>query len=139
MTTVHLIDASPYLFRSWFTLPKSIVDTEGRPVNAVYGFTSFLAKYLADEKPTHIGIAFDRNFNQSFRNSYYPDYKAHREASPPELEAQVDPCVEVAEAIGISTFIDDQYEADDLIATVIDRTSRSGANYVIVSVDKDLA
>ncbi|HET7434269.1 MAG TPA: 5'-3' exonuclease H3TH domain-containing protein [Thermoanaerobaculia bacterium] len=138
MTTVHLIDASPYLFRAWFSLPKSIVDPKGRPMNAVYGFTSFLLKYLADEKPSHIGIAFDRHFNGSFRNELYAPYKAQREASPVELEAQVDPCVEVVEAMGMASFIDERYEADDLIATVIDKTRRSRADYVIVTTDKDM-
>jgi DNA polymerase-1 len=137
-TTVHLIDASPYLFRAWFSLPKSIVDGAGRPINAVYGFNAFLKKYIADEKPTHIGVAFDRHFNGSFRNDYYPAYKAHREASPPELDAQVDPTVAAVEALGIATFIDERYEADDLIATIIDRTADSGAHYVIVTSDKDM-
>jgi 5'-3' exonuclease len=137
--TVFLIDASPYLFRAWFSLPRTIVDPDGRPANAIYGFTSFLAKYFADERPTHVAVAFDRHFNQSFRNEFYPPYKAQRDASPPELEAQVDPSVEVVEALGATTFIDPDYEADDLIATVMDRTAASGAHYVIVSSDKDLA
>jgi 5'-3' exonuclease len=137
-TTVHLIDASPYLFRAFFSLPKTIVDSGARPVNAVHGFTSFLAKYVADERPTHIAVAFDRHFNGSFRNDYYPPYKAQREASPPELDAQVDPSLEVVEAIGITAFIDERYEADDLIATVIDRTRSDDLDYVIVSTDKDL-
>ena len=138
MPTVHLIDASPYLFRAWFSLPKSIVDGEGRPANAVYGFTSFFAKYVADEKPTHIAVAFDRHFNGSFRNEYYAPYKAHREASPPELDAQVDPSLAIVEALGATTFIDERFEADDLIATVIDRTAKSGVDYVIVTTDKDM-
>jgi len=137
--TVHLIDASPYLFRAWFSLPRSIADPAGRPANAVYGFTSFLAKYIADERPTHIAVAFDRHFNGSFRNDYYPPYKAQREASPPELEAQVDPALAVTEALGVTTFIDETHEADDLIATVIDRTAKGGTHYVIVTSDKDLA
>ncbi|MDP9360100.1 MAG: exodeoxyribonuclease IX [Acidobacteriota bacterium] len=136
--TVHLIDASPYLFRAWFSLPRSIVDTEGKPANAVYGFATFVAKYITEERPGHVAVAFDRHFNGSFRNDFYPPYKAHREASPPELDAQVDPCVEVVDALGAATFIDERYEADDLIATIIDRTSSSGAHYVIVSPDKDL-
>lgn len=139
MTTIHLIDASPYLFRAFFAVPKSIVDRDGQVANAVYGFTSFLVKYLADERPAHIAVAFDRNFNGSFRNDEYPAYKAQREASPPELDAQVDPCVEITEAMGITTFIDERYEADDLIATAIDQTRRtSRAHYVIVTSDKDL-
>ncbi|MEI5604135.1 hypothetical protein, partial [Streptomyces brasiliscabiei] len=66
-------------------VPKTV------PQNAVYGFRGFLQKYIADAQPTHIAVAFDRHFNGSFRNEFYPDYKAHREASPPELDAQVDP------------------------------------------------
>lgn len=138
MTTIHLLDASPYLFRAFFSVPKSIVDRDGQPANAVYGFTTFLAKYIADERPTHIAVAFDRHFNGSFRNDFYPAYKAQRDASPPELDAQVDPALEATEALGVSTFIDERFEADDLIATVLDRTRASGARYVIVSSDKDL-
>lgn len=136
--SVHLIDASPYLFRAWFSLPRTIVDDAGRPINAVYGFVAFLKKYIADEKPTHIAVAFDRHFNGSFRNEYYPDYKAQRDASPPELDAQVDPARIAVEALGVATFIDERYEADDLIATIIDQTEGSGASYVIVTSDKDL-
>ena len=135
--TIHLFDASPFLFRSFFSLPKSIVDTNGKPANAVYGFASFVAKYITEEKPTHIAVAFDRHFNGSFRNEFYPPYKAHRDASPPELDAQVDPALEVIEALGATTFIDERYEADDLIASVIHRT-RASANFVIVTTDKDL-
>lgn len=137
-TTIHLIDASPYLFRAFFAVPKTILDRDGNAANAVYGFTSFLLKYISDEKPTHIAVAFDRNFNGSFRNDEYPDYKAQRDPSPPELDAQVDPCVEIVEAMGISAFIDERYEADDLIATAIHQTRAKGAHYVIVTSDKDL-
>lgn len=137
--TVHLIDASPYLFRAFFSVPRSVADAQGRPINAVYGFGGFLTKYLADERPTHIAVTFDRHFNGSFRNEFYPPYKAHREASPPELDRQVDPCVALAEALGMATFIDERHEADDLIATIIRQTEATGAHYVIVTTDKDLA
>lgn len=134
-TTIHLVDASPFLFRAFFSIPRSLVDPDGRPVNAVYGFASFVAKYVGDERPTHIAVAFDRHFNQSFRNDYYPPYKAHREKSPPELDAQVDPAREAIEAMGIATFIDETHEADDIIATIMHRID---ARYVIVTSDKDL-
>lgn len=137
-STIHLVDASPYLFRAFFSVPRSVVDDDGRPFNAVYGFRGFLSKYIKDTRPTHIAVAFDRHFNHSFRNEYYPAYKAHREASPPELDAQVDPCLALVESLGIATFIDERHEADDLIATIIHQTRSSGASYVIVTSDKDL-
>jgi 5'-3' exonuclease len=146
MTTtpsVYLIDASPYIFRAYFSLPDSLRDPEGRPVQAVYGFTSFLLKLIADERPTHLGVTFDRSLNTSFRNDFYPAYKAQRPLPPPELEAQLAACEEMAAALGAATFVDLAYEADDLIATLCDRLAEKlgdrQARVVVVTSDKDLA
>lgn len=137
--TVYLVDASPYIFRAYFSLPSSIKSPKGERTGAVYGFASFLLKLIADEKPTHLAVAFDRNLNGSFRNDFYPDYKAQREEPPPELVAQIDPCLEVAAALGAATFIDDRYEADDLIAALCSQLLPKGHRAVIVTSDKDLA
>jgi 5'-3' exonuclease len=137
--TVHLVDASPYIFRSYFALPDSITDRRGRPVHAVYGFAGFLVKLVETEAPTHLGIAFDRSLTTSFRNEIYPGYKSGRELPPPELEAQLDDCLRVAEAFGAACFIDDRYEADDLIAALVRRLVPDGHGAVIVTSDKDLA
>ena len=137
--TVYLIDASPYIFRAYYSLPGSIRDPKGAKVNAVYGFASFLLKLIADEKLTHLGVAFDRNLNGSFRNRFYPAYKEQRDAPPADLVAQIDPCLEVASALGAFTCIDDEYEADDLIATLTPRLTADGHKVVIITSDKDLA
>ncbi len=136
---VHLVDASPYIFRAYFSLPSSMVDRAGAPVGAVYGFTSFLLKLVADEGATHLGVAFDQSLTTSFRNEIYPAYKAQRDLPPPELEAQLDACREVAEALGARTWVDERYEADDLIGTVCRRLEGDGHQVVVVSSDKDLA
>ena len=138
-STVYLIDASPYIFRAYYSLPGSIRDPKGAKVNAVYGFASFLLKLIADEKLTHLGVAFDRNLNGSFRNRFYPPYKEQRDAPPADLVAQIDPCLEVASALGAFTCIDDEYEADDLIATLTARLTAEGHKVVIITSDKDLA
>jgi DNA polymerase-1 len=137
--TVHLVDASPYIFRAYYSLPSSIRDPNGAKVGAVYGFASFLLKLIADEKVTHLGVTFDRNLNGSFRNRFYPAYKEQRQPPPADLVAQIDPCVEVASALGAATFIDDEYEADDLIAALTARLVPEGHRVVIVTSDKDLA
>ncbi len=139
MATVHLVDASPYIFRAHFSLPSSIKTPDGGPAAASYGFTSFLLKLIADEKPTHLAVAFDRNLNGSFRNEIYPAYKEQRVAPPPELEAQIDTCLEIAAALGAATFIDDRYEADDLIGALRRNLEEGGHGAVIVTSDKDLA
>jgi 5'-3' exonuclease len=139
MTTVHLVDASPYIFRAHFSLPSSIKTPDGSPAAASYGFTSFLLKLIADEKPTHLAVTFDRSLNSSFRNEIYPAYKEQRVLPPPELEAQLDACEEIAAALGAATFIDDRYEADDLIGALCARLEPAGHGAVIVTSDKDLA
>lgn len=139
MATVYLVDASPYIFRAHFSLPSSIKTPDGSPAAASYGFTSFLLKLIADEKPTHLAVAFDRSLNSSFRNEIYPAYKEQRVLPPPELEAQLDACVEIADALGTATFIDDRYEADDLIGALCERLEKKGHGAVIVTSDKDLA
>jgi len=137
--TVHLIDASPYIFRAFFSLPESLKTREGKPAGAIYGFATFLLKLASDERPTHLGVAFDRSLTTSFRNRLYPPYKAQRALPPPELEEQLRACEEVAAAFGAATFIDDLYEADDLIATLCARLERKGHGAVVVTSDKDMA
>ena len=138
MATAHLVDASPYIFRSYFSLPATITDPEGRSVGAVYGFASFLLKLIQDEAPTHLAVAFDGSLTTSFRNEIYPAYKAQRDLPPPELEAQLDDCRELAAALGAATFIDRRYEADDLIGTLCRGLVAAGHRVVVVSSDKDL-
>lgn len=137
-TTVHLVDASPYIFRAYFSLPESMAAPDGRPVNAVSGFRDFLLRLLADESPTHIGVAFDRSLNTSFRNELYAAYKAQRELPPAELEAQLGWCERLAHALGMVTWSDERFEADDLIATAAAKLARKGHRVVVVSPDKDL-
>jgi 5'-3' exonuclease len=139
VATVHLVDASPYIFRAHFSLPGSIKTPDGRPAAAAYGFTSFLLKLIADEQPSHLGVAFDRHLSSSFRNEFFPAYKAQRVKPPPAIEAQIDTCLEIAAALGAATFIDDRYEADDLIGTLCARLEAAGHGAVIVTSDKDLA
>ncbi len=138
MATAHLVDASPYIFRSYFSLPASITDPAGRSVAAVHGFAGFLIKLLEEESPTHLAVAFDGSLTTSFRNEIYPAYKAQRDLPPPELEAQLDDCRELAAAFGAATFIDRRYEADDLIATLCHHLVGAGQRVVVVSSDKDL-
>ena len=139
MTTAHLIDASPYIFRSYFSVPTSVVDREGHPANAIHGFTTFLLRYLQEHRPTHAFVAFDQSLTTSFRNVLYPEYKAQRELPPPELEAQQRDCMAVTQALGFAAAADDRFEADDLIATAMAKCRGRGVDFVVVSSDKDLA
>ena len=101
--TVHLVDASPYVFRGYHSIPSSLTTPDGAPANATYGFAGFLVKLLAEEEPTHVGVAFDESLTTSFRNELYPDYKSSREEPPEELSAQLQDCQELARALGLAT------------------------------------
>jgi 5'-3' exonuclease len=136
--TIHLIDASPYIFRAYFALPESITDAAGGPAQATWGFGAFLLQYVEEQQPTHLGVAFDESLSTSFRNEIYPDYKAQRELPPEALEAQLHDCRELAAAFGAATYVDPRYEADDLIGTLTHQLLRAGHRVVVVSPDKDL-
>lgn len=137
--TAHLIDASPYLFRAYFSLPSSMRSPAGNPVQAVYGFAGFLAQYLEANDPSHVGVYFDGSLTTSFRNEIYPEYKAGRDLPPEELVAQIDDCREVAAAYGLACWIDDRYEADDGIGARVAELRKDGFACVVVSPDKDMA
>ncbi|MBS0487475.1 MAG: exodeoxyribonuclease IX [Proteobacteria bacterium] len=135
--TLHLIDASLYVFRAWHSMPPEFFDNDGAPVNAVHGFTRFLCDFLERTQPTHIAVAFDESLTSSFRNAIYPAYKANRELPPAELKVQFDYCKRVTAAFGLCVLTDTQYEADDLIGSAVVIARAHGMRSVIVSADKD--
>ncbi len=134
-----VIDASPYVFRAWFSLPGTIVGRAGQPLNAVYGFAEFLRRLLLEARPRHAAVAFDGSFGTGLRNGWYPAYKANREPAPQELRTQFRHCRRVARAFGLATFASRRYEADDLIAGLVRRLRRARLAVAIVTPDKDLA
>lgn len=137
--TIYIVDASIYVFRAWFSLPDTLIDSRGAPVNAVYGFVRFVTELLEQVRPSHVAFAFDGSLSGSFRNEIFADYKANREATPRELKNQFEICQSLLSALGLKSLIDDRYEADDLVATVARNMRGHGFKNVIVSSDKDLA
>jgi DNA polymerase I len=137
MPLLYLIDALPYVFRAYFAV-QEMASPQGYPVHAVYGFTAFLCQVLRQEPLTHIAVTFDESLTSSFRNTFFQAYKANRELPPPDLARQLTYCQAVARALGISVFVDQQYEADDLIGTLACQATQAGMPVVIVSNDKDL-
>src|SRR5499433_2244794 len=134
---LYLIDALPYVFRAFFAI-REMQSPQGQPVNAVYGFTTFLLQLLQQEPLTHVGVAFDESLTSSFRNAFFPAYKANRALPPPDLAWQLDHCQAVARALGLQVFVDHQYEADDLIGTLARQAIAQDMEVIVVSNDKDL-
>lgn len=136
--TVHLIDACPWVFRAWFSLPETISTPDGAPAGALRGFSHTLFSYLRQERPTHVALAFDESLGSNFRREIYPDYKSSREPAPEELKAQLRWCRELTEALGVTTWAHPRYEADDILATLAKPLRAEGHQVVVVTSDKDL-
>lgn len=135
--TIHLVDASLYVFRAWHSVPAEFFDADGKPVNAVYGYTRFLLDLLERARPTHCAVAFDESLTSSFRNAIYPEYKANRELPPEELKLQFAYCQRISAALGLRVLSDLSFEADDLIGSVVQALRPQAFRAVIVSADKD--
>ena len=131
---LYLVDASIYIFRSYFSIPPSFFAKNGELVNAVYGYTNFLLD-LIKRNPKYISVAFDESLVSCFRNQIYPDYKANRDLPDENLEFQLAMCQKVTGLLGFHHLSLEAYEADDIIGTLHKRFSLPT---VIVTRDKDL-
>lgn len=135
----YLIDASVYVFRAYYSMPDDMVDDEGNPVNALYGFCRFLGDFMEQVTPEYIAVAYDESLTTNFRTSIYPEYKANREPAPAELKRQFGQCRRYSRALGLMEVADPKYEADDLIGTLVEHGRRNGRPSTVVTRDKDLA
>lgn len=136
---IYLVDASVYVFRAYYSMPPDMLDREGRPVHAVFGFARFLGDLIERASPAYLAIAFDRSLTTSFRNRIYPAYKANREPAPPDLDWQFECCREFCEHLGLRQFSSAEYEADDIIGTLAARCRAAGLRSTVVTRDKDMA
>jgi 5'-3' exonuclease len=136
---LYLIDASVFIFRAFYSVPLTLTDAEGQPVNAVHGFGRFIGDLIESESPLQLAVAFDQSLTTSFRNELYPRYKANREPAPVELQRQFAWCREFCSAYGIVHFSSSHYEADDLIGTLAARARARRQRTVVVTRDKDLS
>ena len=131
-----LIDGSGFICRAFHALPP-MSRPDGTPVNAVFGFTNMIARFLRDHVGTHLAVIFDAG-RLTFRNELYGDYKAHRPEPPPELVPQFALVREATAAFGIPAIELAGWEADDLIAAYARAVEEAGGRCTIVSSDKDL-
>jgi 5'-3' exonuclease len=135
--TLLVIDGHSLAFRAFYALPvDSFVNREGQHTNAIHGFLSMLILLLQNEKPTHLAVAFDIS-RYSFRTREYPEYKGTRGETPPEFTGQVPLLEEALKAMGVTTLSKEDYEADDILATLATRGAADGFRVLVVSGDRD--
>jgi len=139
LDVVYLIDASVYVFRAYYSMPPDMLDRDGNPAHALFGFARFLGDLIERAKPRYLAVAFDESLSSSFRNRIDPAYKANREPAPADLKLQFERCREFCRHLGVAEFGSDEYEADDIIGTLHARCRAEGMPATVVTRDKDLA
>ncbi|MGV9664071.1 5'-3' exonuclease [Nocardia niigatensis] len=145
-----LLDGASLWFRAFYAIPEKITAPDGRPVNALRGFTDMVAALVKQHAPSRLVVCLDLDWRPQFRVDLLPSYKAHRVADaagqpvagvvaeevPDALTPQIDMIMAVLEAAGIATAGAEGLEADDVIGTL---ATREGTHEVIVvSGDRDL-
>ncbi len=134
--SLYLIDGSSYLYRAYFALPF-LSNSRGIPTHAAYGFTRMLMKIIKEHQPQYMAVAFDVS-RETFRTETYKEYKAQRPSMPDELAVQIPYIKEILKALKIPILEMENYEADDVIATLAIRAQEAGFHVVIVTGDKDM-
>lgn len=130
-----LIDGNSLLYRAFYALPL-LHTGEGIYTNGVYGFLTMYYRVVAEQKPTHIVVAFDKS-RHTFRNDIYSNYKANRSAPPDELSGQFQLLRDTLTALNVDYIELDGYEADDLIGTLSKQADDEGLGTVILTGDGD--
>jgi len=136
MKTLLLVDGSSYLYRAFHAMPD-LRSPQGEPTGAIQGVLNMLRRLRADYPADYSACVFDAK-GKTFRDDWYPEYKANRPSMPDDLRAQIEPLHEVVAAAGWNILMIDGVEADDVIGTLAQQASRNGARCIISTGDKDL-
>ncbi|NOQ29885.1 MAG: DNA polymerase I [Helicobacteraceae bacterium] len=134
--TITVIDTFGFFFRSFYALPP-LTNRAGEPTGLLTGFLNFISTLHKDHSSEYIVFALDSK-GDTFRNEIDPNYKANRDAPPPELSVQLPIAIEWIEKMGFKTLALSGFEADDVIATVAKLAKDENINVRVISHDKDL-
>ncbi len=134
---IILIDGTGLVYRAYFAfLTRPLTTSRGENTSAMFGFLKILFQIIKDFKPDSVVTAFDIS-RKTFRQRIYPDYKAQREETPPDLKAQIPVILETLKIMNIPVIEVEDYEADDIIGTLSEKLKKDNEVF-IVSSDKDL-
>ena len=131
-----LIDGHSILNRAFFGIPD-LTNSEGIHTNAMYGFLNIMFKFIDEEKPDYITVAFDLS-EPTFRHKAYEAYKGTRKPMASELKQQVPLIKELLRTMNITVIEKAGYEADDIIGTIAKRSAAAGIDVSVISGDRDL-
>ena len=136
MPLLLLVDGSSYLYRAYHALPD-LRNPAGEPTGALHGVLNMLRRLESDHKADYKAVVFDAK-GKTFRDDWYPEYKAHRPPMPDDLRAQIEPIHAAIAAAGWPVLCVDGVEADDVIGTLATKAANDGIDTLISTGDKDL-
>lgn len=135
--TLLVVDGHSLAYRAFYALPVDNFSTkDGQHTNGIYGFLSMFVNLVKAEKPTHLAVAFDTS-RQSFRTRVYEEYKANRSESPAEFKGQIPLLQDCLAAMGVPVLTKEDFEADDILATLATQGVESGYDVLVCSGDRD--
>ncbi|MBB2976711.1 DNA polymerase-1 [Microbacterium endophyticum] len=135
--TLLVVDGHSLAYRAFYALPVDNFTTkDGQHTNGIYGFLSMFVNLLKAEKPTHIAVAFDTS-RSSFRTREYPEYKATRSETPSEFKGQIPILQDCLRAMNIEVLTKEDFEADDILATLASEGVAAGLHVLVCSGDRD--
>ncbi|KFB76546.1 MAG: DNA polymerase I [Candidatus Accumulibacter cognatus] len=140
MPTLLLVDGSSYLYRAFHAMPD-LRTTQSEPTGALHGVLNMLRRLESDYQTSGIdykGCVFDAK-GKTFRDDWYPQYKANRPPMPDDLVRQIEPLHAAIKALGWPLLMFDGVEADDVIGTLATQAAAQGVQVVVSTGDKDLA
>ena len=136
---LFLLDAYALIFRGYYAFIKNPrINSKGLDTSAIMGFMNSLMDVIKREKPDHLAVAFDKG-GSDLRNDIYPEYKAHRDATPEAIKIAVPYIQELLRAMHIPIIEVKGYEADDLIGTIAKQAEKENFQVFMVTPDKDFA
>ena len=136
-----IADVPWLLYRSFFALPRSIVDAEGRPVNALLGTVNAVLSLIDSRLPARgvRGVVACMGAEQAdYRVRLYPAYHAHRDPMPAELAAQWEKAPLLLESLGWTVSTSDDLEADDVMFSFARAEQERGGEALLLTGDRDL-
>lgn len=141
MTSTHkklfLLDAMALIYRAYYALNKNPrINSKGLNTSAILGFINSLYEIIKNEKPTHVGVAFDSH-GPTVRHVNFTEYKANRDNTPEDILSSIPYIKEILEAFGIPVLELPGYEADDIIGTLAKKAERENFITYMMTTDKD--
>ena len=136
-----LIDSASLWYRAYYGMPDTLTSPSGESINAIRGFIDMTARLIGAYNPDRIALCLDGDWRPSWRVELFPEYKLNRvddegdEEEPDLLTPQIPIIMDLFDAVGLPIIGIDDYEADDVIATL---STREKGPTKIVTGDRDL-